>query len=78
MTNPFIAAKHPNVLELDPGTYYWCACGKSKDGTFCDGSHKDTAFTPKEFEIKERQKVALCQCKNTANSPFCDGAHKVL
>ena len=78
MTDPKIAAKQPAVLELEPGTYYWCACGRSANQPFCDGSHKGTEFTPKEFKLKERKKVALCQCKHTANAPFCDGTHNKL
>lgn len=25
MEKPVVAAKQPAVLELEPGTYYWCA-----------------------------------------------------
>ena len=78
MSEPEIAATEPNVLTLEPGTYYWCACGRSKDQPFCDGSHKGTGIEPVAFEITERRQVALCQCKRTANPPFCDGTHKDL
>ena len=37
---PKIAAKAPAVLDLEPGTYWWCACGLSSKQPFCDGSHK--------------------------------------
>jgi CDGSH-type Zn-finger protein len=40
MGKPVIAQKSPYVEEMEPGTYYWCACGKSKNQPFCDGSHK--------------------------------------
>ncbi|MFQ5709170.1 MAG: CDGSH iron-sulfur domain-containing protein [bacterium] len=78
MSEPKIAAKVPSVLELEPGTYHWCACGRSQNQPFCDGSHKGTEFTPKEFVLEETKKVALCQCKHTHNAPFCDGTHKSL
>jgi len=78
MTDPAIAAKEPAVLELKPGAYYWCACGKSASQPFCDGSHEGSEFTPVVIEITEKQTVALCQCKHTKNPPFCDGAHKNL
>ena len=78
MEQPEVAAKVPAVLELEVGTYYWCACGKSKSQPFCDASHAGTSFSPQKLEITEKKKVALCQCKVTKNSPFCDGSHKQL
>ncbi|MFQ5550420.1 MAG: CDGSH iron-sulfur domain-containing protein [Gemmatimonadales bacterium] len=78
MTEPAIAARLPAVIEEEPGTYYWCACGRSKNQPYCDGSHQGTEFTPKEYVVEEKKKFALCQCKRTANAPFCDGTHKEL
>ena len=78
MTEPVIAAKIPVVTELDEGTYWWCACGRSKNQPYCDGSHQGTSFTPMEFKLEKKRRVALCQCKSTNNGPFCDGAHKNL
>ena len=75
---PVIADNKPSALSLKPGTYYWCACGKSKNQPFCDGSHRDTEFTPVPFEIKEEKTVYLCQCKHTKKPPFCDGSHHKL
>jgi len=62
MADVLIAQRSPYVLELEPGTYWWCACGRSKNQPFCDGSHKGTGITPVKFEIKEQRKVALCGC----------------
>lgn len=78
MADPDIAQKAPYALELEAGTYYWCACGRSKKQPFCDGSHRDTDFSPIKFELAEPIKVWLCGCKHTATAPFCDGAHKKL
>ncbi|MDX8401921.1 MAG: CDGSH iron-sulfur domain-containing protein [Mariprofundaceae bacterium] len=78
MSKPEIAAREPQVMELEPGEYWWCACGRSKDGVFCDGSHEGTGITPQSFTVTERQSVALCQCKQTKNPPFCDGSHAEL
>jgi len=78
ISEPVIAAKEPAVLELEAGTYYWCACGKSANQPFCDGSHEGSDFTPKVFEISEKQSIALCQCKHSKNPPFCDGSHAEL
>ena len=50
MNKSLITEKQPAVMELEPGTYYWCSCGKSNNKSFCDGSHKGTEFTPLAFE----------------------------
>lgn len=73
-----VAEKSPLMMEMQPGTYYWCACGKSQNQPFCDGSHKGSEFTPKEVKINEVQTVFWCRCKQTGNPPFCDGSHKKL
>ena len=78
MAEATIADKVPAVLDLEPGTYYWCRCGRSEKQPYCDGAHQGTEFTPMEFTVEEKKKVALCQCKHTGNEPFCDGAHKKL
>ena len=78
MADATIAAKVPAVLKIEPGTYYWCSCGLSKNQPYCDGAHKGTDFTPLEFTVEEEKQVALCLCKRTGNAPFCDGAHKNL
>jgi CDGSH-type Zn-finger protein len=78
MAEPEVAQKAPYALELAAGTYWWCACGRSKDQPFCDGSHKGTGFTPVKFEFTETTKVWLCGCKHSADTPYCDGTHKSL
>ena len=57
MREPIIAQKSPYVQKVEPGTYYWCACGQSKSQPFCGGSHKGSAFTPKKVEITEAKTV---------------------
>ncbi|MDI6804034.1 MAG: CDGSH iron-sulfur domain-containing protein [Bacteroidota bacterium] len=78
MTEPKIAQKAPFVLELEPGKYYWCACGLSTNQPFCNSSHKNTDLKPEIFEIKEKTKIALCGCKQTKTKPKCDRTHKTL
>lgn len=79
MSQPKAADTKPVVLTLEPKTYYWCACGESKNQPFCDGSHTAAGqFTPKPFTLTEKKTVALCQCKQTKNPPYCDGSHTKL
>lgn len=78
MSRPNIAQKSPYVLDMKPGTYWWCACGNSKNQPFCDGSHQGTPFSPKQVDITADCKVAWCGCKHSQNAPFGDGTHKQL
>lgn len=77
-SKPIIAQKSPYIVELEPGKYWWCACGRSQNQPFCDGSHKDSGISPIKLELEQRKKVALCGCKHTKNPPYCDGTHKNL
>ncbi len=77
MSKPIVAAIHPKKVALTGGEdYYFCACGRSKNQPFCDGSHAGTEFKPKSFKAEETGDAYLCQCKHSANTPFCDGSHK--
>ena len=78
MANPEIPQKIPYVIDCEPGTYAWCACGKSKKQPYCDGSHAGSGMVPKIEEITEAKKVAWCGCKHSKNPPFCDGSHSKL
>ncbi|MFV0267537.1 MAG: CDGSH iron-sulfur domain-containing protein [Draconibacterium sp.] len=78
MQKPVIAQKAPKMLTPEPGTYYWCACGRSQNQPFCDGSHRVTEFKPLAFTIEEKKDVWLCQCKHSSNKPYCDGTHRTL
>lgn len=74
-----IAQKTPIPVEVEAGkSYWWCACGLSKNQPFCDGSHKGGTFSPQEYKASENKKVFFCACKQTANMPLCDGAHNKL
>lgn len=74
-----VAQKAPYSIEVEAGkTYFWCACGKSQNQPFCDGSHKVTDLTPVRWQAEESGAKWFCGCKQTDNRPFCDGAHKKL
>jgi len=78
MQEPECPKTSPYALELDAGIYWWCACGRSENQPFCDGSHQGTGLEPVELELAEAEKVWLCGCKRSGDKPRCDGAHKQL
>jgi len=57
--------------------YWWCACGRSADQPFCDGSHKGTGVTPVQYIAPRDREVRFCGCKRTGKPPFCDGSHEL-
>ena len=74
-----VAAKEPIAVDVEAGkSYFWCACGKSSKQPFCDGSHKDSEFSPIKWTAEEDGKKFFCACKQTDGQPFCDGSHKDL
>lgn len=77
---PVIAKYKPYYAELKKGKrYFWCACGRSKNQPYCDGSHKGTGFAPIPYKaLKEGEEVLFCGCKHTGEAPFCDGSHNNL
>jgi len=75
---PICCDRKPLGQDMEPGTYWWCSCGRSATQPFCDGSHKVCSLRPVKVEIIEPGKVWWCQCKATGQAPFCDGSHKAL
>ncbi len=78
MKTPHIAGKEPIISEMNPGEYYWCACGLSKKQPFCDGSHIDSGYGPVKLILTKKKKIAWCVCKHTKKPPFCDATHITL
>lgn len=76
---PIIAQKAPYPVEVEAGkTYFWCACGKSSNQPFCDGSHKGSGLEPLKHTAEKGGKLFFCGCKATGNAPLCDGSHSKL
>ncbi len=75
---PVICQKKPIVETVFPGTYWWCACGRSKNQPYCDGSHEGTGWNPHQVEVTETRQIAWCACKHSQMPPFCDGSHSKL
>lgn len=77
MSDPAVPQKAPYVKEVQPGTYFWCACGLSKSQPFCDGSHATgSTRTPVQVTVDQPTKIAFCGCKHSANGFRCDGTHR--
>jgi thiamine pyrophosphate-dependent acetolactate synthase large subunit-like protein/nitrite reductase/ring-hydroxylating ferredoxin subunit len=76
MTEAKIANNEPIAVELKAGkTYAWCACGRSSNQPFCDGSHAGTDHTPVRYQPEKDGTYHLCRCKQTGRPPHCDGSH---
>lgn len=78
MDKPKVAQNFPYAIDMEAGTYYWCACGLSNKQPFCDGSHKGTDFTPVKETLEASKKVYWCGCKQSGKGAYCDGTHKAL
>ena len=78
-TEPKIARTTPCSVLLEAGKdYLWCACGRSTNQPFCDGSHKGTGMQPVRYSAEKEEWVWFCGCKHTRTPPLCDGTHKTL
>lgn len=77
MSTAHRAADTPFAVNVEAGKdYWWCACGRSKNQPFCDGSHKGGAFTPQKYSATDSKTVYFCGCKASGHKPLCDGTHK--
>lgn len=76
---PTIAKRGPYPVRVEAGkSYFWCACGRSANQPWCDGSHKGTGFTPVKFDAEENEVVHFYGCKHSSDKPCCDGTHHKL
>lgn len=81
MNTPVVAGKKPRLVKLAKkgDVLLWCACGRSANQPYCDGSHRGTDFAPIRVIAKSDGEEALfCLCKQTRSPPYCDGSHNAL
>ncbi|MCH7929018.1 MAG: CDGSH iron-sulfur domain-containing protein [Proteobacteria bacterium] len=79
MARPIVAQPGPFFVDVEEGrTYTWCACGRSANQPFCDGSHSGTGIAPVVYTAAQSRRVLFCGCKASMKPPVCDGAHNRL
>ena len=79
MAEPVTARKEPYEISLEAGrNYAWCACGRSANQPWCDGSHAGSGLSPRVWKAERAETAWLCGCKRTSAAPRCDGAHNRL
>jgi CDGSH-type Zn-finger protein len=79
MDERVVGGKEPIGVKVTKGeTYWWCACGRSKNQPFCDGSHEGSSFSPMEWVAPSSRGVFFCTCKKTQKAPMCDGSHNEI
>ncbi len=79
MGKPLVAQLTPYFIDVEEGrSYEWCACGRSVNQPFCDGSHDGTGIEPVSYTAETTRRVLFCGCKATKRKPICDGAHNSL
>ncbi len=66
-------------MMMQAGKFNYCACGRTENNPFCDGSHyESTDIKPILVVFEFQQEVKWCDCRNSKNLPFCDHSHRKL
>ncbi len=66
----------PFGIDVKAGeTKAFCMCGLSKNGPYCDGSHKETDKTPEIVTFDEDRTIYACGRQQSSNRPYCDDTH---
>ena len=67
-------AKKFTKLDVVSGkSYFICQCGQSTKYPLCDGSHKNTSFSPEKYIASANTSVSVCGCNNL-KTVVCDCA----
>ena len=54
-------------------SYFICQCGQRAKYPLCDGSHKNTSFSPEKYIASANTSVSVCGC-NDLKTVICDCA----
>ena len=46
-------------------SYFICQCGQSAKYPLCDGSHKNTSFSPEKYIASANTSVSVCGCNDS-------------
>ena len=69
-----IEKKKFSKLDVVSGkSYFLCQCGQSTKFPLCDGSHKNTSFSPEKYVASANTSVIICGC-NDLKTVVCDCA----
>ena len=71
-----MSSKEKKFTKLDVvsgKSYFICQCGQSAKYPLCDGSHKNTSFSPEKFVATANTSVSVCGC-NDLKTVVCDCA----
>ncbi|MEM9601312.1 MAG: CDGSH iron-sulfur domain-containing protein [Pseudomonadota bacterium] len=79
MTDPDVPQSAPSGVDVEQGrSRFWCACSKSGEQPFCDGSHKGSDIAHLTYTALSSSQVFFCGCKATTRTPLCDGSRTAL
>ena len=54
-------------------SYFICQCGQSAKYPLCDGSHKNTSYSPEKYIAPADTSISVCGC-NELKTVICDCA----
>ena len=69
-----MSSKEKKFTKLDVvsgKSYFICQCGQSAKYPLCDGSHKNTSFSPEKYVASADTSVSVCGC-NDLKTVVCD------
>lgn len=58
----FETKKFTKLDVISGKSYFLCQCGHSANFPLCDGSHKNTSFSPEKYVATSNTSVSVCGC----------------